>query len=146
MKTRIRSVVATFGWWQWLLAAVFVVALVGAGLFAVRTVRFAIYWRTHHNQPIERWMTLNYIAHSYTVPREVLEEALGLPPSTGLARPDRRPLAEIATSQGKTFDQLKATLLAAIDRARPPEPPKIGPAPPKEPPPPKGQEIERGAS
>lgn len=150
MRARIRSVVATFGWRQWLLAGIFVLALVFATLFTVRTVTFALYWRNHHQEPIERWMTVNYVAHSYVVPREVLEEALGIPPSRPPIRPDRRPLGQIAQEQGKSFDQVKATLLDAIAKARPPVPPSglpgAPPAPEQAPPPSKGVAGDRGAS
>jgi len=145
MRTRIRAVVSTFGWWQWLLAGVFLVALVFAGLFTVRTVTFALYWRNHHEEPIERWMTVNYVAHSYVVPREVLEEALGIPPSNPPIRPDRRPLGKIAEETGRSFDEVKATLHDAIARARPPAPPDA-PAgvPPPAPAAPKSDRPERG--
>jgi hypothetical protein len=143
MRTRIRAVVATFGWWQWTLTAVFLLAVVLAALFTVRTVAYTLYWREHREQPIERWMTVGYVAHSYGLPREVLEEALGLPPSAPPLRADRRPLAEIAESQGKTFEQVKATLLQAIERARPPVP-SGPPGAPKAPPPPKSERFDRG--
>jgi len=143
MRTRIRAVVATFGWWQWTLAGVFLLAVILAALFTVRTVAYTLYWREHREQPIERWMTVGYVAHSYGLPREVLEEALGLPPSAPPLRTDRRPLAEIAESQGKTFEQVKATLLQAIERARPPVP-SGPPGAPKAPPPPKSERFDRG--
>ena len=129
MAIRVRRVLATFGWWQWLLAAVFLVALVAAGLFGARTVAYTLYWSQHRNQPIERWMPVTYVAHSYDVPAEVLWNALGLPPARPPFRDARRPLSEIATAQGKTFEQVKATLQAAIEAARPtPSPP---PPPPR---------------
>lgn len=133
MRTRIRAVVATFGWWQWTLTAVFLLAVVLAALFTVRAVTYTLYWREHRNQPIERWMTVGYVAHSYGLPREVLEEALGLPPSNPPLRADRRPLSEIAQSQGKTFEAVRDTLLQAIERARPPAPPGAPKAPPSAP-------------
>lgn len=138
MKVRIRHVLASFGWWQWALAIIFLLAVVLATLFAVRTVRRAIYWRLHHEEPIERWMTVNYVAHSYDLPPDVLWDALGLPAPRPPLRPDRRPLSEIATAKGQTFEQVKATLEAAITAARPPAlvpPPGTAPAPPPAPPP-----------
>lgn len=138
MTTRIRSILATFGWWQWLLAGVFLLALVMVALFAVRAARYSAYWRTHHQEPIERWMTVDYVAHSYEVPSEVLWGALGLPDPRAEHRRDRRPLSEIAEATGRSFDDLHETLRAAIERARPPDPPPaIGPAPP-------GADSERG--
>ena len=121
--TRVRSVLASFGWAQWLLAAVFVVALIAAGMFAMRTVRYTLYWSQHRNEPIERWMTVHYVAHSYDVPADVLFEALGLPAPSSPLRRDRRPLSAIAAAQGQSFDQVRTTLEQAIARERGQSPP-----------------------
>lgn len=129
MIGRIRGIVSTFGWWQWLLTGVFVLALLAGTLFTVRTIRYTIYWRLHQAEPIERWMTVNYVSHSYDVPPDVLLKALGLPEPAPLARRDRRPLGDIAKAQGKSFEAVKATLEQAIASWRPPAPPD-GPAPP----------------
>ena len=118
MIRRIRGIVSTFGWWQWLLTAVLLVAMVAAGLFAFRTVRSALYWSQHRNDPIERWMTVNYVARSYDVPPDALWDALGLPPARPPSREARRPLGEIATARGQSFEQVRATLEQAIARAR----------------------------
>lgn len=133
MAVRIRQVLASFGWWQWLLAGVFLLALLAAGLFAFRTVRYTLYWSQHHNDPIERWMTVNYVARSYDVPPEALWTALGLPPARPPSRDARRPLSAIATARGQTFEQVRATLEAAIADARA-QPPALRP-PPAPPPP-----------
>ncbi len=127
MRPRLRHIVATFGWWQWTVATVFVVALLGAGLFAAQTVRYSLHWSQHRDEPVERWMPLRYIARSYRVPPEVLRDALGLPPDRPGPLGDRRPLAEIAEEEGVAFEALRDTLLEAIARAntppRPPPPP-----------------------
>ena len=141
MSARIRQVLSTFGWWQWLLATVFLLAVLVAGLFAVRTVRYSIYWRLHHNEPIQAWMTVNYVAHSYVLPADVLWQALGEQPRPGL-RPDRRTLADIAREQGRSFADVKTTLDRAIEQARPPTPPGIGP--PSASPSPQPPRTERG--
>lgn len=100
-------------------------------MFTARTVSYSIYWRLHHREPIERWMPIGYIAHSYDVPPDVLERALGMPERRPPARPDRRPIGDIATSQGKSFDEVKATLQNAIANWKPPPPPdKSGDPPP----------------
>ncbi len=146
MAGRIRSIVSTFGWWQWLLTAVFVLALVVSGLFAVRATQKAIYWRLHQDEPIERWMTINYIAHSYDVPPWVLWQALGIPEPPPTDRRDRRPLGDIASARGVSFDQTKATLLKAIVDVRPPNPPPgPPPAPAKGTPPPNSGPSDRPA-
>jgi hypothetical protein len=118
MITGARRVLATFSWRQWLLAAVFLVALLAAGMFAFRTVRSTIYWPLHRDEPIERWMPVNYVAHSYDVPPEVLWSALGLPDPRTEKRRDMRPLSAIATARGQSFEQVRATLEEAIARTR----------------------------
>ena len=124
---RIRQVFATFGWWQWLLAAVLLVAVVVAGMFGVRTVRFALHWGQGGAEPIEGWMPVNYVAHAYNVPSEVLWTALGESGRGTLGRPDHRPLSKIAAARGQTLEQVRTTLLEAIARAQPQQPP---PSPP----------------
>jgi len=110
---------------QWLVLLAFVVAVSFTGLFAVRTVRRAIYWHYHQDEPIRPWMNLGYIAHSYSVPPWVLHQALGLPP-----QPDRRPIREIARAQNRSVDEVIAILQNAIVHSRPPYPP---PGPPPHP-------------
>ncbi len=134
VTTRIRRLVATFGWWQWLLTGVLVVALVLGGIFTLRTVRYAVYWSQHRDEPIERWMTVNYVAHSYSVPPDVLRDALGLAAPQGRLL-DRRPLHEVAGSRGLTFEQARALLEAAIALEREERPPGEPPSRPSPPPP-----------
>lgn len=114
------------GWRQWLVVLALVLVVSFTGLFAVRTVRRAIYWHYHQDEPIRPWMNLGYIARSHDVPPWVLSEALGLPPKTD--RPDRRPIREIARAQNRSVGEVIAILQEAIIRARPPYPPP-GPPP-----------------
>ena len=107
------------------LGALALVILV-TGLFAVRTVRRAMFWRTHRDEVIRPWMSIPYIAHSYRVPPRVLYQALGIPPQPH----DRRPLKKIAREQNRSVDEITSVLLDAIARERvnhptaapPPEP------------------------
>ena len=71
------------------------------------------------DEPIQGWMNVGFVAHSYHVPPPVLYDALGLPAKP----PDKRPLSDIAASQGKTIDEIEKTLNEAIVRARPPASP-----------------------
>jgi hypothetical protein len=114
------------GWRQWLVLLAFVVVVAATGMFAVRTVRRAIYWHYHQDDPIRPWMSVGYIAHSYRVPPWVLRQALGLPPKPN--GPDRRPIREIAREQNRPVDEVIAILQNAIVHARPPYPPP-GPPP-----------------
>lgn len=95
------------------------------GFHAIRTIREAIYWHNHQDEPIRGWMNVGYIAHSYSVPPHILYQALGLPHKP----PDKRPLLQIAKSQHRSMDQIRALLHDAIIHARPPNPP---PPPPDE--------------
>lgn len=130
---------ATFGWWQWLLTAVLLVAVVSAGLFAVRTARYAMYWSQHRNEPIEAWMTLRYVAKSYGVPPEELRAAID--GNDDLRRFDRRPLGRIAEERGQSFEELRAAVEAAIVEVRAREPASTRPGAP----PPKGSPASGGA-
>ena len=103
---------------QWLAILVLALVLLITGLFAVRTVRRAVYWRLHRDEVIRPWMSLPYIAHSYRVPPHVLYEALGIEPRLH----DRKPIKEIAREQNISVEQLITTLQGAIARERAPIP------------------------
>jgi hypothetical protein len=111
------------GWQRWVALIAFALVLSFTGFFAVRTVRRAIYWHYHQDEPIRPWMSLGYVAHSYSVPPWVLHKALGLP-----LRPDRRPIREIAREQNRSVEEVIAILQDAIVHVRPPYPPP-GPPP-----------------
>jgi len=125
VRQRILQTLKTFSWQQWLVAVMFLLVLVFTGLYAVRTTRHAIYWHYHQDEPIHGWMTVGYVAHSYRVPRQILYQALGLPPQVH----DKRPLLEIAKSQDRSMNEIRAILQDAIAHARPPYP---SPPPPTE--------------
>ena len=107
--------------------AAFALVVSVTALFAVRTVRRAIYWRLHRDEVIRPWMSVPYIAHSYRVPPHVLYEALRIPPVPH----DRRPIREIASEQNRSVDELIPVLQSAIARERAVHPPG-GPPPPPE--------------
>jgi hypothetical protein len=88
------------------------------------------------DEPLKNWMNIPYIAHSYQVPPEYLDRAIGLPGR------DRRPIARIAAAQGRDVEVLKAELMAAIKafRENPPPPDGRGERPPPAPPPPEANE------
>ena len=114
---------------QWGVVIAFLGVVAITVVFAVRTIRPAIYWHYHQDEPIKEWMNIDYVAHSYKVPPHVLYIALGMPHKP----PDKRPLRDIAASQNRTMDQVREILLDAIIHVRPPYPPP--PPPPKDPPP-----------
>ena len=114
MKKKIFQTLERFSWQQWLLVVLFLFVVGFTGLHAVRTVRTAVYWSHHRDEPIHGWMTVRYVAHSYRVPPHVLYEALGIQPQPR----DRRPLRGIAKAQHKSLDEVRAILQKAIAAAR----------------------------
>jgi hypothetical protein len=107
------------GWHQWLLLAIFLLAIVVTGFFAVRTVRRAIYWQAHRDEPIRPWMSVRYVSRSYRVPPELLYRAINLEPVPH----DRRPLREIAREQKRPVETLIIELQEAIKSFRAHGPP-----------------------
>ena len=113
------------GWKHWLILLAFLLAASVAGLFAVRTVRRAVYWSRHRDEVIRPWMSVSYVAHSYRVPPHVLYKAIKLTPVPH----DRRPLREVAREQKRPFEELAAELQKAVEEFRahpdwsPPPPP-----------------------
>lgn len=108
-----------FGWKQWAALAALVFVILFTGLFAMRTVRRAIYWRMHRDEVIRPWMSIPYVAHSYRVPPYILYDALSIAPQPH----DRRPIREIAREQNKSVDQIIALLQSAIAQERATRPP-----------------------
>lgn len=113
-------------WRVWFVGMAFIVAVALTIMFMVRAARHVPPLRTGVDEPIHRWMTVPYVAHSYHVPPHALFQALGLPAGP----PDKRTIAQIAAAQGRSVDDVKATLVEAIIHARPPYP---APPPPSEP-------------
>ena len=95
--------------------------------FAIRALNHGRRLRAQPDEPIQGWMNIGYVAHSYHVPPDVIHQALGLPP-----KPDRRPLARIAKAQGRSTDAVITDIMAAIEQFRAPRPPDE-PAPPRRP-------------
>jgi len=110
-----------------LLISSFLIALLLTLFFGVRLARRVLYRPTH--EPIRAWMNIGYIAHAYGVPRHVLEDALGLPPSPP---PDRRSIGKIAKAQKRTTAEVIQILEKAIEQAsaaKHPPPAKPPPTP-----------------
>lgn len=91
-------------------------ALLVTLFFGVRLVRHALFWEP--DMPLQGWMTIGQIAHSYDVPREDLAAALGLEP--GIYR--RLTVDEIARQTGRTVPEVEEALLEAIAKSRPADP------------------------
>ncbi|MBV2187217.1 MAG: hypothetical protein KUL88_22080 [Rhizobium sp.] len=100
-----------------LLLGAFVGATLIALFFASRFMLSVIYWSdpAHRNQPLEGWMTIGYVAHSYDVPRDRLIEILGLRPPD---RKERPTLERIARERGQPLEAFETDLETAIARLR----------------------------
>jgi hypothetical protein len=122
------------GWRRWMIVLAFLLAASVAGLFAVRTVRHALYWGRHRDEAIRPWMSVPYVARSYRVPPPVLYRAINLEP----APHDRRPLRDIALEQNRPVEALAAELQGAVAEFRA-HPERFPPPPPR--PPPDGREA-----
>ena len=100
-----------------LLFAAFVLATVLTLFLAGRAVMFAVYWADpdHRDQAIEGWMTPRYVARSWDLPPEALQDALGraIPPPG-----ERSTLAEIAAASGIPLPVLAARIVAAAEAHR----------------------------
>lgn len=75
----------------------FVLAALVTLFFAGRFVVSAVYWHNHQREPVQAWMTIGYVAHSWDLRAPDISAAAGLPPPV-----KHRPLtiAEIARQTG----------------------------------------------
>jgi len=112
-------------WKKWIALGAFALVVATTGVFAVRTVRRAMYWRLHHDEVIRPWMSVPYVAHSYHVPPHILYQALGIPPQPH----DRRPLKQIAREHNRSVDEVITVLHQAIARERATHPTGAPPPP-----------------
>ena len=110
-----------------LLTAGLALALLVAGVFAVRLALGAVYWADprHRDMPIAPWMTPRFVALSWDVPKEVVIDALGMKQDGH----GPEPLHRMATERGVPVEVLIADLeraIAAHRAARPAEQPGGG--------------------
>jgi hypothetical protein len=116
----------SLGLGKWLVLFAFLLTVLVTGMFAVRTVRRAVYWHNHRDEPIRAWMNVGYVARSYRVPPPVLYQAIGVDPQPH----DRRPLREIARRQNRSVEAVILDLQNAIEHFRQSPPPQFPPPPP----------------
>lgn len=97
----------------WMLRIAFGLALLVTLGFGVRLGASLIYWANpaNHDQPVEGWMPVGFVARSWQVPPEVLVQALSL----GTEDRPRRTLEQIARARGEPVADLVTTLEAAIE-------------------------------
>jgi len=101
-KTRSRG----FGPVQWVIAAALVLTAAFTVYKVFRLTGAIRDWDRTEQMSVRPWMRPGRVARIHRVPVEVVNEAIGLPRD---AR-DRRSLAEIAASQGRSFPELRDSL------------------------------------
>ena len=102
-----------------LLLAGFLLALAVMLFFAVRSVMFWVYWAdpAHREEPIAGWMTPRYVAHSWSIPPEVLRDALAVP-----ADARRLTIDALAEARGVPTDEIIRQIEAVIATQRTSDP------------------------
>lgn len=114
MKRRLPSMRATMRLWRRhpVLVSAFAVMVALALVFALRFAVSVAYWSdpARRDLVIEAWMPVGHIARTWDIPRDVLAEALGLPPGSAPGQS----LARIAADQGVSVEDIKARLALAI--------------------------------
>ncbi len=96
------------------LVLAFVLAVLAMGFFGGRILVRAVYWANpaHHNQTVEGWMTVGYIAKSWGVDPMALDALAGLPKPEVKGHP--QPLVEIARDRGVAVDVVIGQTEAAL--------------------------------
>lgn len=95
-----------------ILLAGFAIAAVFTVFFVARAVFFAFFWMNagHEMRPVEPWMTPRYIAHTYKIPREDMQDILHLQPGEHPSEP----LEKIAQDRGVDVQDMMKDLEALV--------------------------------
>ncbi len=90
----------------------FVLACGAVLYFGFTTLASAIYWMdpAHQDQALADWMTPRYVAQSYQLPRDIIEDVFMLERGVD---PPRMRLGQIAENNSMTMDDLQTRLDAA---------------------------------
>lgn len=91
-----------------LLLLAFLLASAMTLMFAARLIMVTVYFSNpaHQNQPIEGWMTPRYLAFSYDLKADELEQVLGVDPTTV----SRVHIRDLLKEQGITIQDLQKRL------------------------------------
>ncbi len=102
---------------NWLPTSVFVIALAAFLLFSGRFVADFIYFNDpkHQDQALKGWMTPRYIGMSYSLPKDVVFDALGLEEKQ---KGPRKHMRDIAAEKGMTLDEMTEVVRQAAEEFR----------------------------
>jgi hypothetical protein len=100
---------------------VFMLAAAVTLFFVARIMVSALYWAGHHEEPVQPWMTVGYIGHSWGFPAHEIDLKAGLPaPVQGhpftlqeIARQRGVPVAKIVAEVENTLAAMEAERAAA---------------------------------
>lgn len=98
------------------LTSAFLLACALTPVFAARFTLYTFYWASHHQMPVQPWMTVGFIARSWGLDPRALDAAAGLPPPERKGHP--QPLTEIARDRGVPVADVIAEVEAAIASLR----------------------------
>jgi hypothetical protein len=92
------------------LSGSFTFAVAVALFFAVRFITSAVYWAGHQSEPVQPWMTVGFVGHSWGVDPRQIDQIAGLP------LPNGHPLtlSEIAARDGAPVSEIIARVEAAV--------------------------------
>jgi hypothetical protein len=101
--------------WTLLSVLGFCLAITATFFFGYRAGRTArhIHWQ---NEPIQPWMSVHFVAHTYHTRSELLFQAIHVPPNPR----DRRPIRDIARAEKLPVAELIRDLRNAIANANHP--------------------------
>lgn len=95
-----------------ILAAALAVALGLSLFFAVRLTVHAVRWEIHAREPVQGWMTVGYVGHSWRVDPREIDRIAGLPLPEEAGGP--LTLDEIARARGVPVEEVIAAVEGAL--------------------------------
>lgn len=92
------------------LSGAFAFAVLLTLFFAARFITGAVYWAGHQSEPVQPWMTVGYVGHSWGIDPRQINLIAGLP------LPDGHPLmlSEIAARDGAPVSEVISRVEAAV--------------------------------
>jgi uncharacterized membrane protein HdeD (DUF308 family) len=92
----------------------FALAVALALFFAARFITSVVYWAGHQNEPVQPWMTVGYVGHSWGVDPRQIDLIAGLPLLDG----HPLTLSEIAAQDGAPVSEVIARVEAALAKLK----------------------------
>ena len=92
----------------------FITALLLTAYLLLRLIADFVYWPQHRDAEISGWMTVGYVAHSYSIDKQILINALGI--EEDLHR--HLTLKSIADAHETALPDLRDRLLSTIETER----------------------------